>query len=369
MVRVGVIGCGLVAERRHLPALKRLQDVEVVAVADTDEERLLAVADRFSIECRFTNHRTLLADSDAEAVAILTPTQSHAQIALDALEAGKHVLIEKPLGLNMEECEKLAMKGSESRKRVMVGFNMRWHSLVDEARAIIQRGTLGELKAIRSVFSQRRSPEDEPPWKRRRELGGGVLVNEGVHHFDLWHYLTGRQIEQIHVVSKTTDKHHDETVAIASTMTDELPASGVFSLASGGQNELEVYGTCGRLRVSLYRFDGLEFSPSTAYPGDAASRLSNLIYAIKHVPHAIRASHHGGSFSATFQAEWQHFIECIRDNREPACTLRDGQRALRVVIAASHSLLSGQSVCVSEAPRHLAPVLFGPEQDIPLEMI
>ena len=355
VVRVGLIGCGMVAERRHLPALQALRDVEVVAAADPDEVRLVAVADRFGIERRYADHQALLADSDVGAVAVLTPTQSHVRIATDALDAGKHVLIEKPLGLSIDECDQLIAKASESPSKVMVGLNMRWYSLVNEAREIVRQGGLGQLAAVRSVFSQWRLQEAEPEWKKRRELGGGVVINEGVHHFDLWSYLTGRKVEQVCAVGQGTAEHEDVTVVVAAKMTGGLPVCGVISLKSGGQNEVELYGTRARLRLSLYRFDGLEFSPTTAYPGDVSSRLRTMISAIGRVPHALRARRLGGSFVATFQAQWRHFLECIQEDRQPACTLEDGRRVLRVAIAASHAISSGQVVDISKGPRWIAP--------------
>jgi predicted dehydrogenase len=354
-LRVGLIGCGLVTEQRHLPALESLRGAEVMAVADSDSDRLTALADRFGIEFRYTDHQVLLAQSDIDAVGILTPTGSHVQIALDALEAGKHVLIEKPLSLDLDECDDLIAKAAGSDNKVMVGLNMRWHRLVQRAWEMVQQGSLGELKSIRSVFTHR-SRADAPAWTRLRHLGGGAMINQSVHHFDLWHYLTGSEVERVWSVAESSAEQEDQTVIVAGRTTEGVLVSSLVSLKTGGQNEIELYGDGGRLRVSLYRFDGFEFSPSTAYPGDAGNRLRRAVSSMKALPEAVRASRRGGDFVAAFRAEWQHFVDCIRHDREPLCTLEDGRRALQVAIAASHSASSGQPIRVSDAPRQIAPV-------------
>ena len=124
-IKLGIIGCGRVAEQRHFPALRYLPDVDVVAVSDIEENRIQRLADRLGIEHRSSDYRTLLERADVEAVGILTPTASHAEIALAALEAGKHVLIEKPLALTLEECDRLIAGSADSSRTVTVGFNLR----------------------------------------------------------------------------------------------------------------------------------------------------------------------------------------------------------------------------------------------------
>jgi predicted dehydrogenase len=277
------------------------------------------------------------------------------QIALDALEAGKHVLVEKPLGLDLDACDALIARASRSSYKVLVGLNMRWHRLVQGAHEIIQRGALGRLRSMRSVFTQWRARESAPEWTRRRHLGGGALINESVHHFDLWHYLTGSEIERVWAVAQSGAEQEDETVIVAGQTTNGVPVSSLVSLRTGGQNEIELYGDGGRLRVSLYRFDGLDFSPRTEYPGDAASRLRGLARTVRELPEVVRAGRHGGDFVAAFSAEWQHFVDCIRHDQEPLCTLEDGRRAVQMAVAASHSAASGQCMRVSDAPSRIAP--------------
>src|SRR3989304_889775 len=127
-VKLGLIGWGGVAENIHLPALRHGADAHVVAAAETDPDRLNRVARRFHINDRYTHFLDLLANPAIEAVAICVPAQFHVDVALAALDAGKHLLIEKPLALSVEESDRLIERAARFPKlKIMVGFNMRWH--------------------------------------------------------------------------------------------------------------------------------------------------------------------------------------------------------------------------------------------------
>lgn len=356
-VKLGLIGCGQVTEERHLPALKNLRGVEVVALADINPERVKEVANRFHIGNRYSDYRALLDHPAIEAVAICVPTQFHAEIALAALDAGKHLLIEKPLALNLDESDRLIERAAQSSNKIMVGFNMRWHHLVLQAQEIIRRGTLGQLKSIRSVYTHYRSREDAPEWTRRREMGGGVVLNEAVHHFDMWRFLLQNEVEQIFAISQSSAQYDDETTTVTARMTNGVLATGVFSLKTSGNNEIEIYGEAGRLYVSCYRFDGLEFFSNAAYPGDIPDRLRKMTHALKELPHTMLRIRQGGDFVASYQAEWHHFIDSIEQDKPPGCTLEDGRRALQVALAVLASASSGQPVQVAWAPRKITPVL------------
>jgi predicted dehydrogenase len=353
-VQLGLIGCGWVAEERHLPALHCLPDARVVAVADTDPTRLTEVADRFGIETRYADSRALLEHPGIEAVAICTPAHSHAAVARLGLEAGIHLFIEKPLVLSLDESDRLIEQAARSTGKVMVGFNMRWHRLVRKARAIIQQGTLGPVKAVCStITSQFRA--DEPTWMRRRELGGGVLIELAVHSFDLWRFLLQSELETVSATSRS-GRWDDETATITAQMSNGVLATALVSKGTAESNELDVYGQEGRLRVSCYRFDGLEFRPSSSYPGSVRTRLRGVIHSVTSVPQAIAALRGGGDYLTSYRAEWQHFINTIRCNSSVESTLEDGHRALQGVLAAVESASQGRPVPVSRASRKITPI-------------
>lgn len=346
-IRLGIIGCGRVAEERHLPALIQIPDIRVVALSDVDSNCMARLGDRFGITNRFVDHRSLLEREDVDAVGILTPTQSHAEIGLAAMESGKHVFIEKPLALNLEECDHLMAHSREWPSKVVVGFNLRWHRLIRKARCFIQTGALGPVRAIRSVYTHFRSGENAPDWHRKLSLGGGVAFNEGVHHFDLWRYLLDREVEEVFSYSRPSDHYEDETHVTTARLSGGVLASGTFTFSTSPNSELEIYGESGRLYLSCYRFDGMEFFPNSVYPGDLFDRLRKVARTIKDIPEVIPVLRRGGDFSATFYRIWEHFLACVRQDAAPGCTLEDGRHALQVALAAVESATSQKPVALA----------------------
>ena len=347
VVKLGLIGCGRVTETRHLPALQNLPGAEVVAVADLDAERLKQVADRFHIKQRDASFSALLDDPAIDAIAVCVPAQFHVEVALAALDAGKHLFIEKPLALSLEEADRLIERTAQSPYKVMVGFNLRWHRLIRQARAMIQQGTLGPLVLIRTVLTS--YYEDVPAWRKQRELGGGVWFELAVHHFDLWRFLLQSEVEEVSATSRS-GQWEDETATVTARLANGVLATSVFSERTNEGNEIEIYGQAGRVRVSCYHFDGLEYFSLSSRPGDVQTRLQQMARTLKELPRGFLRMWQGGDFIASYQAEWQHFIAAIQHDAPVECTLEDGRCALQVALAAIESASLGQSVRVARMP-------------------
>ena len=345
-LRLGIIGCGRVAEERHVPALRQVQEVRVTAVADTDRARADSIARQLGgahvDAC--ADYRALLDRKDVDAVAVLTPTPSHAEMVLAALAAGKHVLVEKPLAASTADCDRIVARAAQSAVKVVLAFNLRQHRLVRKARARVQAGELGRISLIRSLYTHDRTGKAAPAWHRELTLGGGVILNEAIHHFDLWRFLLGSEVEEIFCAAQPSDLYEHESSTVAAKLSGGALASGAFSLSTSPQNELEICGEKGRLVLSCYRFDGLAVYPHEAYPGDLRHRLRESAASLAQFGQAIPSLRRGGDFQDSFRALWRHFVDCIRDDRQPDCSVLDGQRAVEIAIAASHSARSHQSV-------------------------
>ena len=349
ILKTGIIGCGRVAWERHLPAVARNRSICVTATADTDGGRSARFAERLGAAHAFTSYSELLARPDVDAVAVLTPAGSHAEIGLAALDAGKHLLVEKPLALTLGDCDRLIERASRTNLKVVVGFNLRWHRLIGEASELLARGGVGRIKAIRSVYTHDRSGVDAPDWHRVLALGGGVSFNEAVHHFDLWRHLAGGAIDQVHAMSMPSRHYEDETSVVFGRLDNGVLASGVFTFRSGPNSEVEIFGELGRLLISLYKFDGLEFFPRSIYPGDLADRGKKMLACVAALPKAVPALRKGGEFQATFDRLWRHFADCVLNDKPSRCTLEDGRSSLRVALAAVESIRSGRPVNLRES--------------------
>jgi predicted dehydrogenase len=178
-IGIGIIGCGRVSWERHHPALRRAPGFRVTAVCDKDPERAARAGALFGTRRALTDYRRLLELPQIDAVAVLTETGAHAETGLAAIEAGKHLFLEKPVALTLDEADRLIESHRRSGRVAQVCFNLRWHRLVARAKAALESGLTGQVKAIRSVYTHNRTGADAPDWHRRSRSGGGVSFNEG----------------------------------------------------------------------------------------------------------------------------------------------------------------------------------------------
>jgi len=355
--KIGMIGCGKVAVNKHLPALRSLREAEVVAAADVDPERLDYVRHEFQIEKRFVDYEELLQDPAVEAVGICVPLEFHYEVALAALDAGKHLLLEKPLVMSLDEADRLIERAANTDRKVLVGLNKRWHRLVRQAREIVRGGKLGPVGLINTIHATGHHKRYMPAWRLRRELGGGSLIENGTHWYDMWHFLLQSDVEEVFAVAGATEKGDDEPCIVTGRTENGVFLNCVLSDFLPDRNEIEILGQDSVLRVSLHRFDGLEVTPLHSCAGYLQNRLSNMARFFKGLPQQVLQGRYGGDYNASFRNQWQHFIDCIQRDIPVECTLEDGRRALQVALAAVQSANTGQSVKVADAPRKILPVV------------
>jgi myo-inositol 2-dehydrogenase / D-chiro-inositol 1-dehydrogenase len=345
-----VIGCGRIAGLRHLPALAGLPEARVVAVADVHAERLQKLADEHGIERRYASHEELLADSEIEAVAVLVPAALHAEVAIAALDAGKHVLLEKPLALDLGDADRLLERAAMSDRHVLVAYNLRWHRLVREARRLLAAGAIGEPDVFASSFmspcAYRAGTE---PWRRTRRTGGGVLAEVASHHFDLWRYLLADEPVEVSALGRDGDEE-EEASTVHARMSRGTLVTGLFSQRTLEHHDVEVFGSEGHLRLGIYRFDGLEVTRHPHRLGDARSRVAGMARVMRSLPAAVASARTGGFYVSSYREEWRHFLAVCRGEAEPECTLGDGRASLALLRAAADSAATGRIVALEAEP-------------------
>ena len=342
-LRIGIVGGGRATRTLHLPALQAVPGAHVVALADTDQDALRHVSKQFKVKRCVADYRVLLEDSTIEAIAICVPAQFHVEIALAALDAGKHVFIEKPLALTLEECDRLIEGAAGVPLKVMLGFNTRWHRLAREARTLFHQGIFGPLEVVRSVLTS--CHRDLPEWRKRRVSGGGVLLEMAMHHFDLWRYILGREIEEISAHSRS-GIWEDESATITARLSCGALASATFAECTSQNNSIEIYGRTGSMSVSFYRFDGLETSTTSDIPGNIPARIRGLRQFVQELPRAIRTFRQGGEWHQSYVEEWRHFVASVRTGQPVECGIEDGRRALAIALAAMESAAIGKTITI-----------------------
>ena len=192
IIKVGIIGCGGIANKKHMPSLAKVSGCEMVAFCDVIPERARDAAEKFGTEGArtYTDYKELLkAEADIDVIHVCTPNRSHSFITTAALEAGKHVMCEKPMAINSAEAEKMLEAARRTGKLLTIGYQSRFRDdaryLKDEAEA----GTFGEVYYAKATALRRRAVPNWGVFLNEHEQGGGPLIDIGTHALDLTLWL------------------------------------------------------------------------------------------------------------------------------------------------------------------------------------
>lgn len=190
-LRVGIIGCGGIATGKHLPSLKKLEQVEVVAFQDISLERARQAANTFgSSDAQvYESYQELLADSTVDIVHICTPNDTHAEISIAALEAGKHVMCEKPMAKTAADAKRMVEVAKRTGKKLTIGYNNRFRADSQYLKKIVEEGDLGEIYFAKAHAVRRRGVPTWGVFLDEEKQGGGPLIDIGTHALDLTLWL------------------------------------------------------------------------------------------------------------------------------------------------------------------------------------
>jgi predicted dehydrogenase len=207
-VRVAVIGCGLVAQRSHLPAYQASDEADLVAVSSGRSETARTAAEQFGARKVHATWQKAVADPEVEAVDICTPNALHAPIAIAAARAGKHVLVEKPMALSLDEADAMIAAAREAGVTLMVAHNLRFAPIYEQVKRIVAEGAIGMPLAARGVFMHA-GPDEfwgaTSDWFWQAETaGGGALIDMGIHMIDLLRWFIDRPVVEVTSMTSRT---------------------------------------------------------------------------------------------------------------------------------------------------------------------
>ncbi|KQL50740.1 dehydrogenase [Heyndrickxia shackletonii] len=189
-LRLGVIGVGGIAVGRHIPAFRKLkEEVTIVAVSDVNIERAKSVAEEFDIPHSYEDYRDML--SEVDAVVVCTPNKFHSEITVHAIEAGVHVLCEKPMAMTAEECQAMVEAAKAANKVLSIGFHYRYMKESQAAKKIMATKEIGDPLVVRVQALRRRKVPGWGVFTNKDLQGGGSLIDYGCHLLDLSLWLMG----------------------------------------------------------------------------------------------------------------------------------------------------------------------------------
>lgn len=341
-VRIGLIGCGTIAEKQ-LAGLAQIGRVRLVATADVTAERAALLADRHGAARSYTDHRQLLDDADVDAVIVSTPNHLHAQHTIDAAGAGKHVLVQKPLALTLQDIDAMDRAVKSAGVTAMALMMNRFTPSYVRLKELLDRRTFGAPLVYRTHFSHAGIYKSYKPTSHwfldRAKAGGGPLLDLGVHHFDLLRWLSGQEVVSVsaEVATLGAEQESENNALVSLTFSDgaiaQLFLSFTTSLPTGFHvQRVEVYGATGSAWCAPAT---VERPPLRVFVEGAADDLLLGITEIR-VPDAD-----------PWANTMEHFADCVLGQRTPLTTFDDGRRALEVVLACYRSAAEGRRVHLS----------------------
>lgn len=186
-LRIGIIGCGGIANGKHMPALQKIPEAEMAAFCDLVPERAQKAAAEYGAPGAkvYTDYRELLADKTIDVVHVCTPNRSHSFITVDALEAGKHVMCEKPMAKTYAEAQKMLEAARRTGKKLTIGYQNRQNNAARYLKRVCEAGELGEIYYAKAHAIRRRAVPTWGVFLDEYEQGGGPLIDIGTHALDL----------------------------------------------------------------------------------------------------------------------------------------------------------------------------------------
>jgi UDP-N-acetyl-2-amino-2-deoxyglucuronate dehydrogenase len=261
LVRFGIIGCGAIS-KKHGEAISRIDGAKLVAAADLVEENVRQFVSAYGGKS-YEDYRDLLQDTNVDAVIIATPSGLHAKMGQDALDAGKHVLVEKPLAMCADDADRLIKKAQEVKRCLGTVHPNRYYATSEMIHKAIQDGRFGKLSHGVATVRWNRTQKyyDEAPWRKTREMDGGVLLNQAWHALDLLLWFMGPVAKVQGMTSKRLHDTETEDIALV-TLEFESGALGLVEATTNVyprnlEQTVSVFGEKGTVVLGGRRIDAV----------------------------------------------------------------------------------------------------------------
>jgi len=365
-LRFGIIGCGAIGPT-HAGALRQIEerggDAEMVAVADPVAERAQKLVDKYGIGRVYGDYADLIADPEIDAVCVCTPSGMHADHAVAALRAGKHAIIEKPMDISLEACDRLIAAEEETGKKLAVVSQHRWDAASVLVKQAIDEGKLGRIVLADASVKWWRTQGyyDSGDWRGTWAMdGGGALMNQGVHTVDLLQWLAGG-VESLSAYTRTAahERIEVEDVAVAA-LTFRSGAVGTLTATTAAWDgfpvKIDIYGTEGTAiiegdRLKLLKLKTGEEFKSEESAAHALSVAKGGTASVKdqaetrlNVPTGNAAADPGAVWGDAHRAQIEDFIKAIREDGRPLIDGREGRKPLEIILGVYQSSRTGQPV-------------------------
>jgi myo-inositol 2-dehydrogenase/D-chiro-inositol 1-dehydrogenase/scyllo-inositol 2-dehydrogenase (NAD+) len=310
-----------------------IRSAVLVALVDTNQKALEESGRELGMKNLYTDYREALTRDDVEAVIIVTPTFTHAEIACYAAQLGKHIVLEKPMAISVDECAAINAAVKKNDVKLQLGFMRRFDPDFIQAKEKIISGEMGRVMIIRSTG---RGPGLPPPWAYDLSRSNGMLAEVNSHDFDSIRWLVESDYEEVYAqaanfkcqnLRKNYSDFYDNAVVVVRLKNGTLgTVDGTCPAGYGYDARVEILCENGVIQIGNLKESGF-----MQVKGDGTALGS-----------AFRSWR--DRFEKAYLAEMEHFVRAVLNDSQPAVTGEDGMKAVEVVVAANKSILTGQPV-------------------------
>ncbi|WP_291635231.1 Gfo/Idh/MocA family oxidoreductase [Clostridium sp.] len=353
-LKVGIIGCGGIANGKHMPSLDKIVEIEMVAFCDVDLEKAEVAAKKYGNEEAkvYTDYKELLKDETIDVVHVCTPNRSHSSITVDVLESGKHVMCEKPMAKTSEEARKMVEAANRTGKKLTIGYQNRFRVDSRYLKTTCENGELGEIYFAKAHAIRRRAVPTWGVFLNEFEQGGGPLIDIGTHALDLtlWmldnykpKYVVGNVY---HKLSKKENAANAWGPWDPKKFTVEDSAFGFITMENGATiviesswalNSLEV----GEAQTTLCGTEGgADMKDGLRINGENLSRL----YETKIEFGSSGVAFNEGTIEDPAEVEARAWIDCILNDKEPVVKPEQALVVTEILEAIYESSKTGKPV-------------------------
>ncbi|MHC4750711.1 MAG: Gfo/Idh/MocA family protein [Planctomycetota bacterium] len=329
-----IIGCGWVAEE-YVKAFQKDNRSEIRTLVSRNRANAERYKDRYDLQCNIeTDASRMLQQSDVDIVVVCTPHNVHTEYVVAAAEAGKHIIIEKPVALIPDEVRQQQEAVRKSKVKTIVGFVLHWNPLLITIDRLISEGVFGDIFFVEVDYMHRIWMTTDLKWYGSREISGTALPTAGCHAIDALRWFARSQAEEVFAYQVKTENpiEYPGTISINVKFNDGKIGRSMttFDAKMPYRFNIGIYGTEGTLRNN-------ELYAPKLFPGQ-----NNFLKIPCVLPDSGDVAHH------PFEGEVSHFLDCIIEDKQPFPDLEDAAKTQALCFAADLSVESGRPVAISE---------------------
>ncbi|MFC4558005.1 Gfo/Idh/MocA family protein [Virgibacillus kekensis] len=338
MKKFAIVGCGRIA-KKHAEAISNASESELFALCDLNEERLNELADLHNVKELYSSYEEMLKNPEIEVVNICTPNALHADMAVQAAEKGKHVMIEKPMATTIEDANRIIKAAKKNNVKAASVHQNRFNEAVQKTRKAYEEGKFGKMShGVASIrWNRNESYYGLDDWRGTVKMQDGVLMNQCIHNIDLLIWMMG-SVKKVTGITKTRFRDIEMEDVGGAILEFESGAIGIIEGAgtvypTNLEETLNLFGETGTVcigGIAVNRIENWRFSQ------DFQQEEQEIIKSQEQDPPSVYGYGH--------QLIVEDFVDAIENNKQPYVTLEDGKNAVEVVLAIYESSRTGNPV-------------------------